>query len=1211
MPSYPDSAGAGGRHQETSPGKPGGRWREAFPCPVCGHNGWCKVSTDGAVALCRRTDRGCDRARQDRNGVPYWLHRLDGSTAPTPGPRPDQVTPRLADPDTLHRVYSALLAALVLGKAHRDNLCARGLSPDQIERRGYRSLPRPRERPGLTRDLRERFGEALLSVPGFAVRQREGRSYVTLAGAAGLLVPVRDLAGRVVALLSRPDKADGRGKYLWLSSTKDGGPSSGAPAHVPLGVGPEAETVRLTEGALKADVATALSGLPTIGAAGMAWRPCLEVLRGLGCKTVLLAFDADAASNATVAGTLAVCAKGLADAGLAVQLERWPLRQGKGIDDALAAGHRPEVLAGDNALAAIREIQAAAGSGLGPGALARLREAIGAGGAEAVYRDRPLLQSLARLAEEDPGEWACVRLAAKSAGMSVRDLDRVVAPFRPAYRLRRPPPDAAGCYRIAGGKIVSDDFPLAEWSARIVEQTARDDGRGRSVTLTVEGALAGGEPLPRLELTADEFARMDWPLRHWGARAVVHPGPRTRDSLRCAIQLLSGDIPTRTLYTHTGWREIEGAWCYLHAGGAIGPSGQVAEVATELPEALASFRLPAPPEGRQLVEAVRASLRLRDLGPRRILDPLLAAVYRAPLGETNFTLWVAGPSGSYKTELAALLQRHFGRGMDAEHLPTSWGSTGNSIEALGALAKDCLLVVDDFAPGASAVQQQRLHQEAERVVRAQGNRSGRQRLSRDSALRQGAASRCLWLSTGEDVPGGQSFRARLLVLEVSHGDLGPRSPAVNPKLSACQQDAAGLYARAMAGYLRWLARQYGDLRGRLRAEAAELRRQALEAGVRGHARTAGIVAELALGLRYLFAYAVDAGALTPAEAGCYTSCYTGSRLEPARKAPGTGAMWEECWASLLEAAAEHAGQVHDADPAEQFVRLVAAALSSGRAHLTNRDGLQPDDPGAWGWQGRESWSKDLEGKPTTIEYVAQGRRVGCVEGEDLYLQPQAAYAEAQELARQQGERLQVTARTLWKRLREGGWLASYDDTRERNTVRRTIDGKKDTEVIHLRAGTLTAQKPSIDGKKDTEVIHLRAGTLTAQKPSAPSAAGAAGGANPNRDSGSAGGRFEETTLQNRPQPQKPSAAQGGDGAAGGRCGRFSAGESEKPSAAQGDGGQEDGTAGGRPADGADGFWRTKRGEPGGIIHPEARPAGPGQGEPQEPRCREPGEDDPE
>ena len=120
-------------------------------------------------------------------------------------------------------------------------------------------------------ELREQLGDALLSVPGFILKAGDnGRPYLTLAGAAGLLVPVRDPTGRVVALLTRRDDAgNGRGKYLYLSSAKHGGPGPGAPPHFPFGFPEAAETVRLTEGALKADLAFALSGLPTVGAAGL------------------------------------------------------------------------------------------------------------------------------------------------------------------------------------------------------------------------------------------------------------------------------------------------------------------------------------------------------------------------------------------------------------------------------------------------------------------------------------------------------------------------------------------------------------------------------------------------------------------------------------------------------------------------------------------------------------------------------------------------------------------------------------------------------------------------------------------------------------------------------------------------------------------------------------------------------------------------------
>src|SRR5262249_58378225 len=125
-----------------------------------------------------------------------------------------------------------------------------------------------------------------------------------------------------------------------------------------------------------------------------------------------------------------------------------------------------------------------------------------------------------------------------------------------------PPPDAAGCYHISGGRIVRDvltkdgpiEVPLATWSGRIVEEVIRDDGAERSVTLAVEGALDDGTPLPRVEVAAGDWPYMRWAVERWGARAVVLAGAGTADHLRVAAQLPSGPGPRRTVLRPTGWR---------------------------------------------------------------------------------------------------------------------------------------------------------------------------------------------------------------------------------------------------------------------------------------------------------------------------------------------------------------------------------------------------------------------------------------------------------------------------------------------------------------------------------------------------------------------------------------------------------------------------------------------------------------------------------
>jgi hypothetical protein len=1014
----------------------GHRWRRAsdkHPCPICSKGDWCTISADGRLAACRRNSAGAWKEKTAKDGTVIYLHRLDGtaiiSTAELP-PVPSSSTIERADADTMHRVYSALLAALALSKAHRESLRVRGLPEDAIDQRQYRSLS-VQGRSHLAGKLQDQFGDAVLRVPGFSTKKGKNGPYLTLTGAAGLLVPVRDVAGRIIALKVRRDGDSVGPRYSYLSSVQHGGAGPGSPVHVPLGVTAPCQCLRVTEGELKADVATVLSGLPTVSIPGAgAWRAALDSLKALDSKTARVALDADALDNEHVARHLADFAEVLDGEGFSVELERWPAKD-KGIDDALVAGAAVELLTGDAARKAIADILAEATAGEPvpePSPLDRLAEVLNEG-PEAIYRNGDLLRALAALAEGDRAEFACKRAAMQRAGVKLRDLDAALAPHRQELRRQHPPILVVGAYRVAEGCIVHQrstqqgpvEVPLANWSGRIVGETVHDDGADRRITYAVVGALADGTPLPRAEVPADRFAGMRWPVEVWGMRAVVYAGSSTADHLRAALQLFSADVPRRVVFEHSGWRDVGGKWVYLHAAGAIGQPGTVEGVEVQLPDALARFELPAPPRGAALVEAVRASLRILDLAPDRITVPLLAAVYRAVVGAADFGLHLAGPTGAGKTELAALVQQHFGQTLDARHLPGSWASTGNALEGLAFAAKDALLTVDDFNPTGSMADVQRFHREADRLLRAQGNWAGRGRCRADGTVKAGRPPRGTILSTGEDVPKGQSLRARLLVLEISPGDVEL------PRLTPYQRDACnGLYAAALAGYLRWLAPRYAELSAGLKGETDALRERVQTEGL--HARTPGIVADLAAGLNHFLDFAFEAGAIDTVERETLSN---------------------RCWTALLTAGAEQAQHVQAAEPCGQFLRLLADALASGRAHVVGLDGGKPANAAGWGWRrgDKEDWE-------------AHGRRIGWIDGADLYLAPEAAYAEAQELARHQGDALPVSPRTLWKRCRERGLLASWDPRRQRYSVRRTLEGVKDRQVIHLPHTVLYCAEPS-------------------------------------------------------------------------------------------------------------------------------------------------------
>ena len=130
---------------------------------------------------------------------------------------------------------------------------------------------------------------------------------------------------------------------------------------------------------------------------------------------------------------------------------------------------------------------------------------------------------------------------------------------------------------------------------------------------------------------------------------------------------------------------------------------------------------------------------------------MLAATYRAVFGEADIALHLAGETGAFKSEVAALHQQHFGAGMNRLHPPGAWSTTGNALEIMAFYAKDTLFVIDDFAPQGSGTAMARYHAAADRVVRAAGNHAGRGRLDATAKLREQKPPRALILSTGEDV----------------------------------------------------------------------------------------------------------------------------------------------------------------------------------------------------------------------------------------------------------------------------------------------------------------------------------------------------------------------------------------------------------------------------------------------------------------------------
>jgi hypothetical protein len=545
---------------------------------------------------------------------------------------------------------------------------------------------------------------------------------------------------------------------------------------------------------------------------------------------------------------------------------------------------------------------------------------------------------------------------------------------------------------------------VANFTARIVGDRIFDDEAEPGREFAVEAEL-GGQRIT-FSVSAAEFSRMGWVLSKLGPLAILYPGQQQH--ARAAIQWLSGAIRQEHIFTHTGWRRQGPDWVYLQAGGALGAQGLRCDVQVQLPTALEHYRMPPPADHHARVSAIRASLSFLSLAPDRISCPLLAAVYRAALGKVDFSLFLAGASGVFKTALAALCQQHFGSAMDAQALPAHFGSTANALETLAFTAKDALLVVDDFVPTGGSGDGE-LQGTAERLFRAAGNHQARSRMS-GNGLRPLRPPRALILATGEEVPRGQSLRARMLIMEL-------RSAEVDRSLlSQCQSAARqGQLAAAMGAFLNWIAEQYEELHARLETRVRELRNQYLL--YHSHARLPAALAELQSGWEIWLQFALEAGAIGREE-----------QVEFANR--GSKALEE---LAALQAPYQVAN-----DPALRFVALLQSALSSGRAHVADRLGGVPAAALLWGWRR----------KPTGRKWIACGACIGWVAGNDLYLDSSISYQAAQQVAGTQ--RPAVSEQTLRHRLHARGLLASIDVARQTLLVRRTLAGFP-RHVLHLKA----------------------------------------------------------------------------------------------------------------------------------------------------------------
>lgn len=558
-------------------------------------------------------------------------------------------------------------------------------------------------------------------------------------------------------------------------------------------------------------------------------------------------------------------------------------------------------------------------------------------------------------------------------------------------------------YIDAKGDVVH----LSNFTASITEEIRYVDGLSHQTTLVINGRHRG-KALGEIQVPADKFPSLAWVLTHWGVKPVISPIPNAERHLRAAIQGKS-DPKRKTIYTHTGWTEIAGQPAYLSAAGAISAKGHDPLVAVLLPIELSRFAIV--PEPAKAADGVRATIALSMLGPKQIMWPLIAATVRPPIGAVDYGIHISGQTGTFKTEVCSLLQSHYGPKMDARHLPGSWSSTANALEAQAYRCKNAIFCVDDFVPNGSSWQVKALQKSADQLIRAQGNQAGRARLTDMSAHQTTMYPRGMILSTGEDIPINHSIRARLLIIDTTPGD-------IDKKMLSAAQHARPLYAAGLAAWIQWIALRGPD---RVLEHHTANRNMIRDANPDvGHTRTPATLGDLQSTIASYLTFALEIAAIDKA---------TYDFLLP------------EALDAILESCNEQEQHLKNADPTETFIETIRLILSSNFAHFRSIDGGIPANAANLGWTEKGG----IEGIPS---FTAHGPKFGWVNTaeDECLLDANSAYAL---IVKHSRGAITQTKQTMLKRLKDHGVLTRVDTARQRNTVRVTCENQS-KHVLALR-----------------------------------------------------------------------------------------------------------------------------------------------------------------
>lgn len=549
---------------------------------------------------------------------------------------------------------------------------------------------------------------------------------------------------------------------------------------------------------------------------------------------------------------------------------------------------------------------------------------------------------------------------------------------------------------------------LSNFLCRITHEITKIDGKDKHKILKL-GGMSMKEELNPIEITTAEFLAMNWVIDKWGIGAIIYPNYAGKEKVRTAIQLMSSNVVKENIYTNTGWQKMDNKdkYFYLHSKGAIGLENARVEVDNQIK------RYQFPDNISDDKNYIKICLDFLQVAPYKITIPLLSTAFLSILvsffksigAEPKFVLWISGETGSFKTTLAMLTLSFFGDFNSSTNPPASFRDTVNSIEVKSYRLKDSLLIIDDYHPENTVGARNKMGNIAEGVLRAYGDRVGRNRLTSSIELRKEYPPRGMAMVTGEDMPNGQSAVSRFLGVEINKGD-------VNKEALTRLQDKRQDLNMAMASFIKHIFEIQGDDLNKLLKDKFEIARKNY-ANKAVHGRIGENVAWLEVSFNIFLKWLEDNEVVTSEEKK--------SLIEQSKLVFDGMVKFQNNIIKIQK-------------PEEVFIEALEEMLNAGVVYI----------------------KKLVNGKATECRIGAGMTCIGYYDAEYVYLFPQITYGKIMLFLSRKGEIISVSDKTLWKHLKNADMIKTEnEDKGSQNLPKKTINDKKQyghgirKRMIHL------------------------------------------------------------------------------------------------------------------------------------------------------------------